>query len=209
MTLGQIDRFIQDAKSIDKPLADWLCITGGEALLHPHLEEITNKLKELVNLGYFGKLLINSNMNLPIPLNLQKYISNLSLPKDNPQIHHCNLIHPQDLGGVKQTYQKCIHHRKPRVVVTYHGVSLCCAADAYMRLFNMGDMFLDHLPRSMDEFPNMDKVCQHCPFGSEHMVPFERDRGCPGKGYVVSTIYQEQAQLNMAGRKLVKRYPSI
>ena len=69
----------------------------------------------------------------------------------------------------------------------------------------MDDLILDYLPKSLEEFPlkEMDKICAHCPFGSDDSLPFERDIGCP-----VSDIYAKEAEKNRLGRKIVKRFPS-
>lgn len=212
MTLGQIEYFINEVKLLGrKNIGEGLGLTGGEPLLHPNIEEIVKKFEELVSQGYFKFMVVSSNLTVPIPPYIKKYIVNSYMPKDNYKVHQCSLIHPKDFGGIKQTYNNCHHHRKPRVVVTYQGVSLCCAADAYIRLFNMEDLILDHLPKSMDEFKSidMDKVCEHCPFGSENVLPFERDKGAPQKNYQISNIYAQEAQKNILGRKISKRYPSI
>ena len=204
MTIVQIYNFIQQLKDFGrKNIFETIGITGGEPLLHPDIEEITFKLEDLRQQGYFANLVIGSNKVLGAPENLRKYIINFSSPKDNKNIHNTSLIHPNDFGGIKQTYDRCNHHRKNRVVLTYQGYSICCAADAYIRLFCMDDLILDYLPKSLNDFPlkEMDKICEHCPFGNENILPFERDRGCP-----ISNIYEIEANKNKLGRKILKRF---
>ena len=188
MTMKQIDWFIKQVEEKDiTKLFDTICVTGGEPLLHPNLIEIIEKLEDLQKKKDF-KILINSNLLKPIPEKIQKYIINWSLPKDNTNIHNVVLLHPDDFGGEKKTYKTCTHYRKNRIVVNYLGYSICCAADAYIRLFDYKCLILSYLPNSLDEFPNMDLICRHCPFGNYDILPLEKDMGCP-----ISQIYRDKA----------------
>jgi organic radical activating enzyme len=202
LTLKQIDYFIEDIKSFNrKNFTETVCLTGGEALLHPNIEEIVFKLESLHNEGYFRNLYVASNLILEAPQSIKKYILNLSLPRDNPKIHQLALFHPKDYGGSVQTYSNCKHHRKDRVVLSYQGYSKCCAADSYIRLFGYEDLIVDKLPKSLDDFPNMDKICAHCPWGQEHLLPYERDID-----YIVSDIYKEEANKNKLSKRICKRF---
>jgi hypothetical protein len=204
MTMGQIDHFIEQMKQKNRRnVFNTVYVTGGEPLLHPQIENIVGKLEELHQQSYFKDLLINSNMILSAPPGIAQYIINWHLPKDNPSCHQVALLHPTDFDDHPRTYKTCMHYRKDRVVLNYLGYSRCCAADGYIRLFGMGDLILDYLPDSINAFPKMDHLCQHCPFGSEDVLPLEKDRGCP-----VSDIYAREARKNQSGRKIAKRYPA-
>ena len=202
MTLGQIDHFIDQVKEKGRvALFDYLTVTGGEALLHPHVEEIVRRLEPLLERGYVRKLCLNSNLILPSPPSLKKYIINFSQPKDNWKIHHAALLHPTDFGGETKTYATCVHYRKNMIVLSYQGYSLCCAGDAYIRLFGMEELIVDTIPMYGPP-AGMDRICEHCPFGNEERLPKERNVGLP-----VSAIYTAEAEKNKAGRRITKRFP--
>jgi hypothetical protein len=198
MTMEQIDQFCAQISATRPPL-ETLSITGGEPLLHPHLEEIVDRLDELRRDGCFTYMVVNSNKTIQPSAKIRPYIFNISEPKDNPQIHHCAFIHPSELGAGRHTYRACQHHRKPTVVLSYLGYSVCCAGDAYIRLFGYADLISNEFPLSAPA--GMDKVCQQCPFGSEALVPFERDQGCP-----VSPIYVAEGKKNKRRKRIKARY---
>ena len=211
MTMDQIDNFIQQIKNLNhKGKYQLVCITGGEPLLHPNVEEITFKLEKLRKQGHFKELTINSNLTIDIPPKLKKYIINWSEPKNNNLVHNTVLLHPLEFGGKQYTFDSCAHHRKGTVVANYMGFSVCCAGDGLIRLFGYDDLITDHLYPAWYEFPTkqMDKVCKQCPFGNqnetENIVPWEKDEGCP-----VSRVYAKEANLNKLGRKIMKRLPII
>lgn len=204
MTLGQIDNFISHVEKLGgKPVFDCLDITGGEPLLHPDFEEIVYKMEALKEQGYINRIIIDSNLTIPAPTAVRKYIRNDSTPEKNPEIHKVVFLHPLEFGGAPN-YKYCVQKRKRTVVLTYQGYSLCCAGDAYIRLFGFEDLILDYLPESISSFPRgeMNKVCMHCPFGNFHSIPFEKDMGCP-----VSDIYKMEAEKNRGGRRITKRFP--
>jgi hypothetical protein len=211
MTMGQIDNFIQQIRDFKhKSMYQNICITGGEPLLHPNIEEITLKLEILRQDGHFKDLTINSNLTLDIPPILRKYIINHSEPKNNNEVHNTALLHPLDFGGKQYTFDSCTHYRKGTIVANYMGFSVCCAGDGFIRLFGYDDLILDHLPPTMEGFPlkEMDKVCMHCPFSNQgndgDILPTEKEEGCP-----VSRVYAKEANKNKLGRKITKRLPII
>ncbi len=202
MTMGQIDNFVHQVMSIKKEVLDNVNMTGGEPLLHLLKREIFRKLIELKEMGYIKSVTVNSNKTVSIPRSMYGYIVNYSRPKDNYLKHNAVLLHPSDFSDRKHTYHGCKHYRKNTAVLTYHGYSVCCASDGYIRLFAMEDLISDHLPESINEFPPIDRICEHCPFGSFDILPMEKDVGCP-----VSLRYIEEAEKNRAGRKIAKRFP--
>ena len=167
-------------------------ITGGEPLLHPKVIEITFFLKKkLLDTGLIKKLWINSNLLKEAPAEIKEFIINFTPVDEKPMYHNTIFIHPDDLGEARPTQVVCQHYRKNTIVYSKKGYSLCCAGDAYMRLFEL-DFYLDTLPDNIDKFPCMDEVCQHCPFGiASGRVPYEKDRGRP-----ISKIYQKQFNKN-------------
>ena len=208
MTLGQIDEVVRQIKSLQNTtMINCIVVTGGEPLLHPQIVEIMQKLEELRTSGHVKVLWINSNLIIPAPPVLQQYIVNWSEPKDNDKKHHVSFLHPADFSThhEKQTYQGCCHYRKPTLVLNYLGCSMCCAGDAYIRLFGLEDLLLDHIAEDETEYTkNMDMICQHCPYGRDDELPLERDVGCP-----VSEIYLQEAAKNKNGRRITKRFPSL
>jgi hypothetical protein len=208
MTLGQIDNFINQVKQINRINCDVvvenLYVTGGEPLLHKDIEEIMVKLQELQELKLVTNIFINSNKVIAAPISIEKYIVNFSLPSENKDIHSTVLLHPSEFSESEQTYSECTHYRKNRVVLNYLGYSICCAVDAYIRLFNFDDLILESLPASRLRFPlkEMNKICKHCPFGHVTDVPLEKNVGCP-----VSQIYSIEAHKNRLGRVILKRFP--
>jgi len=193
LTLDQVAQFAAEAAASGVKI-DNLVVTGGEPVLHAEIEQIVCLLdRELVTNGVANRLLVNTNRVLELPAVVRPYAINFSLPRDNPEIHHAVFVHPDDLGGPRPTFAGCNHYRKWRVVRNYQGYSLCCAGDAYIRLFGLRHLVIDRFPESYDDFPlaRMDDVCQHCPFGST--PPLERDVGRP-----VSEIYARQFARNRA-----------
>jgi hypothetical protein len=203
MTLGQIDNFSAQLKAYGHELVfDNVYVSGGEPLLHPQFEQIFRRMIPLRDAGYFHHLFINSNLMLHAPEALNEYVVNFSKVDEKPFIHNAVLIHPKDFGANPRPRARCQHYRKDTWVLTYHGLSLCCAGDAYARLFCKEHVFMDRLPKSADQFPNMDDVCLVCPFGASKQPPLERDVGC-----VVSDIYRKEAEKNRNGRTIAKRFP--
>lgn len=203
MTLSQIDNFIDQVQAQGRQqVFDQVGVTGGEPLLHPQVEEIVKRLDRLYAVGIFKNLYINSNLKIPAIPSLKKYILNYTPLEKKPLIHNTMLLHPTDIGATPKTRVQCTHYRKDTWVLNYLGFSLCCAGDAYGRLFGRQDLILDHLPKSVKDFPNMDAICLHCPFSSDDLVPLEKDRGCP-----VSSIYAAEIVKNKQCSRLTKRFP--
>jgi hypothetical protein len=206
MTLEQIDRFIDqvtEVSKIQKEVIEHVFITGGEPLLHPQVYQIFDKVYwNLFSKGIIGNLLINSNLIIKAPDAIKPFIVNLAAIEEKAQRHNTVLLHPDDLPEMRPTFAMCNHIRKRTVVLCYHGYSLCCAADGYIRLLGLDDLIIDKLPSSYSKFPldKMDKVCNHCPFGCDY-PPLEIHAGAP-----VSKLYAEQAELNKFGRKIMKRF---
>lgn len=206
MTIGHINNFIHQVKELNyKPVFNTICITGGEALLHPLIEQIMSKLKiNLLDNGYTRNIVLNSNSIIEPPKSISKFVYIISTPEQKKNIHHTALFHPNDFGGKIYTYNSCKHNRKNTIVLTVNGYSACCAADAYIRLFGYEDLIIDTLPKSISEFPidKMDKICKECPFGNtDNNLPLEKNLGRP-----VSNIYLKEAELNKNGRKINKRF---
>jgi hypothetical protein len=203
MTHGQILEFMAQMMRMDPSQGfKRITVAGGEPLLHPDIEGIVSNLKMLRASGYVRDIVVNSNGLIPAPASVRPYLVTYSKPEDNPRLHNVAFLHPADFSGRKQTYAGCKHYRKNTVVLNYLGWSICCAGDAYLRLFGMEDLIFDHLP---DQFPfeEMDRICEHCPFGSFDLLPLERDAGCP-----VSDVYAREAEKNRQGSRLTKRFPS-
>jgi hypothetical protein len=202
LTLGQVEKFVENIRDIasrteKRPIVNLIGFTGGECTLHPQLEEIVACCQPLVADGLVPSLVINSNLVNPIPPKWQHMLLHASHPRDNPKIHHAALIHPVE----PTTFKACTHYRKSTVVFNCYGYNLCCAADAYIRLYNLEELILPWLPDDPCEFEEkMDLVCCHCPFGAPHQQ-FERDVGSP-----ISEEYMEEAEKNKAGRKIRKRF---
>jgi organic radical activating enzyme len=199
MTMGQVEEFCRQVETLGQSLAS-ICVTGGEPMLHPLVNDIFDRLEELRDDGFVKTLMLNTNMVMPVPKKLARYAVNYSNPKDNSRLHHAVFVHPDDFGGERMTYAKCRHYRKRTIVLNYQGYNICCAADGYIRLFCMGGLISNQFPLVAPE--GMDRVCAQCPFGNEKMVPFERDVGCP-----VSAVYAEEAEKNRMGRQITKRFP--
>ena len=212
MTLGQIHNLVRQVRELGvAPLFTTVSVTGGEPLLHPQVEQIVSVLRDgILAPGFAQEMRINTNGLLAPPAVLREFCVTYSTVSTKPSEHNVCLLHPADFGGKTHTFDSCPHYRKNRVVLSYQGFSMCCAGDAYIRLFCRDDLILDHLPASVDGFPLREmgeSICRHCPFSNDtqntsSLLPFERDQGSP-----VSAIYAEQAALNKAGLRIVKRFP--
>jgi hypothetical protein len=211
MSIGQIRNFIEQVKRVgaEKKLSvfDVIILSGGEPLLHPDIIEITLLLqKELIDTKLVKYLKINSNLVIEAPEVLKKYVLNYTTVKDKPEIHRAVLIHPDDLPEKRPTFESCCNYapNKRKVVLNKHGYSRCCDSDGYIRLFCEEDLIVDTLPSDSNFLlDKIDKICQHCVFGCKD-VRLEKDVGCP-----VSKIYLDQMELNKAGRKINKVFPSL
>lgn len=199
MPFAQLLKIVSDIKALPRisglPVIQNLVITGGEPLLHPNLIPIVKLLEaEIVATGLAAGLSISTNMILDMPSVLAKYACTYTSPTGARYVdtkkfnHNTALLHPNDFGHVASTFDTCTHYRKWRVVCTYQGYSLCCAADGYIRLFELNHLILKDLPANIRDFPlnKMDDVCINCPFGCP-VLPFERDMGRP-----VSDVYTEK-----------------
>lgn len=209
MNLGQIKSFIDNVKqhkNENLKVIESVSITGGEPLLNPSVVDIVNTIEyELVRTGLVGKVYINSNLTIDPHPEIEQFIVNFSKPEHNALIHNIVLLHPFDFISQSPTFKTCSHYRKWRIVLNCYGYSLCCAGDAYIRLFNLEDLIIDNLPGSYDGFPlnKMDAVCQHCPFWADS-PPLQKNLGRP-----VSQDYAEQAAINKTGRRIMKRFREI
>jgi organic radical activating enzyme len=207
ITLVQVNKFISQVKALykDEPVIGEIILTGGEPMMHKDIKEIFFKLKkELVDTKIVNNLLINSNLVLEIEEELKPFIINFSTPDKNPEIHNVVLFHPDDMKKPRPTFDKCNHYRKNRPVLSVYGYNMCCAAQGYIALFGLDNLFIDELPDDPSKFPvkEMDDVCQHCPF--PHMTEntyLEKAIGRP-----VSKIYKVEAELNREGRFIKKRF---
>lgn len=205
MTLDQIatlrdelaDRFVHHGTMV----IGVLCLTGGEAMLHPHIHTIVEMLDPLVSIGAVGHITINTNGLVEVPELSQYAVTYTPIPQ-KAATHNVVLLHPNEIEPGPHGFEQCQHYRKWRPVVNCYGHSLCCAADGYIRLFGLDHLIVPRLPESFDGYPldKMDDVCSHCPFGASREI-FERDAGRP-----VSVIYGVQAAINRAGRSLKSRY---
>ena len=212
MILEQIMLFCKETRVVwekQKPIPLWgnVVIAGGEPLLHPDVVEISKMLKAELRGGVplAERLILNTNMTLPIPSDLACPVENYSLVEQKPKVHNTVLLHPDDMGCRRPTYAGCQHYRKSTRVLSKYGFTTCCAGDGYIRLFCLESLVHDHVPASLDEWrlDDMDAACQHCPFGCEKQF-FEKDIGTP-----VSKIYGGQAELNKKGRKISRIYGCI
>lgn len=196
MTVEQICALAENIADVaqsqpDKKAVGVLCITGGEALLHPDIVKITGILEhDVLRKGHIHRLEINSNALLEPPAAIAKYAVNVLPVRDKPLRHTAALLHPDDMGCARPRFSTCTHFRKSRIVASKWGMSVCCAGDGYIRLFGLDELLIHKLPHTMAGFPldKMDAVCQHCPFGCEKEV-FERDVGRP-----VSEIYRRAGE---------------
>jgi hypothetical protein len=211
MSIGQIKNFIKQVKEIAiktrRQVADIVCISGGEPLLHPKVVEITLLIKEkLVDSGCIGSVVVNSNLVVPAPEKIKKYIVNFSDTDTKLKIHRAVLLHPDDQKVPRPTFNSCEGYppNRTKVVLNKHGYTRCCHSDGYIRLFCEQDLISDVLPSDKNFLlDKLDKICQHCTFGLKD-AKLEKDVGSP-----ISKIYQDQADLNKAGRKIEKIFPSI
>ena len=203
MTLGQIDYLIDQVRS--KPVRfGTLSVTGGEPLLHPDIVEIVRRLDCLVAEKKVDYLFVNSNQLLEPPPELRGRILNFLPHKDKANSHHAMLVHPRDFGGTQVTHNQCTFVGKDQWMLNYQGLFRCCAGD-YIRLFGRGDLMLDHIPESVDEFPNMDEVCLQCAFSNVGgKLPPARTHGT-----YVSEIYAREAEKNRHSQRIAKRWPEL
>jgi organic radical activating enzyme len=203
MSLDQINLFISQVENIwlesGNMVFSVVQLSGGEPLLHPNIIEIANRiLDKLTRKNIVGRLIINSNMVESAPKEIESYIVNYSSVEQKPKEHAAVLMHPDDRAAERPTYSSCNYHGKSRVVLTYQGYNLCCVADGYIRLFCADNLITNDLPKSVEGFPEIDRVCQHCSFGCK-IEKLERDIGRP-----ISEIYLNEIKLNKSGRRIRK-----
>lgn len=214
MTLGQIRELVRQLQGIaktiawsDKRVAEFVNISGGEPLLHPHVEWVFWLLYEaLVVPGVVERLSVNSNLTLEPPASLRPYIVNVIPPAEKARRHLQVFTGPEALGYARGNWQQCPHSSHKRVPeVTFQGVSLCCGAGGLISMFGRGDLMLDRVPWGVAEFPDIDEMCAVCTgFHSLGEIPPEETVGRP-----VSPLFAEQGRLNAAGRQITKRFPEI
>lgn len=201
LTLDQVRAVIQDVRRVDARI-NHLVVTGGEPLLHPDAVRIVELLERELVPAHVGRVLVNSNLTLPVPAPLQPHLVNYSRPADAEQIHDAVFVDPAERGEAPR-FAACTHYRKWRIVCNYLGYSLCCAADGYIRLFGFAHLIVDRLPEDFSGFPlaAMDDVCRRCAFGG---TPLKQS----AVGAPVSPIYAQQGELNRAGRTIQTRLRS-
>lgn len=195
LTWSQLQRFIVNVESIrertQRKVIGVLTVTGGEPLLHPEVDKFVEELdRHLLKLGIVERLQVNTN-GVKAPSDYLRPFCVTFLEADKKNTHHDPvLLHP---GKRASTFRSCKHYRKGTVVANYQGYSQCCAADGYIRLFALEHLIHAELPDNGLPVDRMDDVCKHCPFG------------VPGKVHSgVATVYQEQAELNRKGRRVLK-----
>lgn len=198
LSLDQVNVVIDDIRAADAQIAN-LVVTGGEPLLHSDAAEIVAHLQAELVPHYVKRIRLNTNLTLPVPPALQPHVVNYSRPADNPALHDAVFVDPAE----PPTFFGCSHYRRWRVVCNYQGYSLCCAGDAYLRLFCLPHLIVDRLPSSYEGFPlaDMDQVCCVCPFGGQ---PLKQ----AAVGSPVSPTYALQGRINRSGRTIAKRLRS-
>ena len=194
MTGEHLTHFLADVVAIGGKVFDTVCVTGGEPLLHKNFSAYVRLLADtLLPRGLCNRLIVNTNQLLPAPPELESFMAPGSTPAQNPQIHNCAYLHPDDFPEPRPTYAGCTHYRKHTLVYNVQGYSVCCAGDGYIRLFRLQkQLCVPRLPPRLEGFPlpQMDLVCQHCPFGCKS-ERFERDLAMP-----LSAIYLKQGDKN-------------
>ena len=208
MSVEQIQHAIRQIITLgdktNRRVFDSIYLGGGEVTLHPQLVEITRFLKRQLIPRYINEVTVNSNLIVRAPEEIRSSVINYTSMDQKEAEHNTALLHPDDIPSVRPSYLTCTHYRKNTIVLSYNGYNVCCAADAYMRLFG-NDFFVVELPDSIEGFPlnRMEEICQHCPFGCPNQ-PFEKNLGRP-----VSTIYQEQMKINRErGPRIRTIFPS-
>lgn len=172
-----------------RPVFDVVCITGGEPTLHPQLGEIWELCRQslLGGWGMANTLVCNVNRTRPVPPEIEPQVVHWwSVGREKADNHIAMLVDPAERGEVI-TRASCRHYRRNRIVVTKQGWIRCCASEGYTRLAGAKGLILDHLPASIEDWPNMDRICAHCAFAAPTQV-FERDVGRP-----VSDVFREWA----------------
>jgi hypothetical protein len=202
MSLDQIEKFITQVEKLDvHPLIGTVMLTGGEPLLHKDIITIYNSIKSrLVDTGLIKDVLLNSNLKMKPPAELQKAILNYVPFDKKAEEHNVVLLHPDDMKKRRMTFDTCNHYRKWRPVLSMYGYNMCCGALGYIDLFELDSLFIQELPDDPNKFPvkDMDLVCQHCPFpfmGSNSYL--ERCLGRP-----VSKIYKDRAEKNREEKRV-------
>ena len=204
MTEAQWMRAIDDIERVadktGRPTFEVLAISGGEMTMHPEWQRFAEIAIERLEAKAVNRVCLNTNRTGHIPEHLQsRVVSWWDIGDEKAQNHTAMFIDPAERGYCI-TRGTCLHHRKRFSACNCYGWMQCCGAEGYIRLFGAEDLILDHLPTSHADWPDMDRICAHCAFAARHEV-FERDVGRP-----ISRVYQEQAALNKAGRRIGKRY---
>ena len=199
MTVEQITAMagqIEDVyREIGRPVTEKLNLSGGEALLHPRLDEIVSLLEErLLRPGIIRRLTVGTNGLLPPPPVAARFAECLCPVRDKPGIHTAVWIDPADRDPrpPAATWHRCTMEHRHVAVASWLGWSLCCYADGYLRLFRATELLLDRLPWKWEQWPldAMRAVCGRCVHGHPP-VSYERDVGRP-----LSAIYRQAGEAN-------------
>lgn len=204
MTQDEFDLVVDDIvklhRSTGKPAFRTVSLTGGEPFLHPSIEKWAHTVQErLLGPGIISCFHINTNATCPIPPALLPCSKTFVTVGEQKARCHVAMFDDPAERGESLTRDKCHHYRKHRLVANRYGYTRCCAGEGYVRLFAAEHLILPFLPASMQDWPNMDEICQHCAFASP-THRYERDVGRP-----VSAVYEQQAALNRAGRVIRAR----
>jgi hypothetical protein len=157
VTLEQIDRFIEQAKTIP---VNKVKVLGGEPLLHPQFKEIYNKLLQALKDGIIHALKIDTNHTVPFPKDLEIIPGVRIMGKKEELKKHLPIIHPLDAGFITNARPNCPMLRRCGASLDNLGWLPCSAAIPINRMFNLG-LYRKDLQK---EPWGLDILCRNCPF---------------------------------------------
>lgn len=169
MTMGQVDRFIDDVLRHDQKLGK-IALQGGEPTLHPLLKDFVDRLYERLYPHHVGCIQIDTNDLIPLPPGIEGK-PGMVIQRSRPgslvrQQHRCQWVAPKDTG------QKLAHCVVPEICgycYSVFGYSPCGAGGAIARLFRLPQFYSFEFPASGDaHFGNFREVlCALCQRGAK------------------------------------------
>ncbi len=175
LSLNQIKKIINEIKAFYckfRPTMYNIKLIGGEPLLHPHIIQICILFNQLIEENIITRIELWTNGTIIVPEQIKKtQIKIVTLFDQNEaktSLHNAILVSPNDLGITPPPFLSC-NLLKCGIVVSYNGYAPSPICSTYMRIFELWNLFLDHIPLNLKEFGDLTHVlCLHCPFNNNY-----------------------------------------
>jgi hypothetical protein len=180
MTVGQINKFIDEVKKSKTPVRKVMVI-GGEPTIHPQFEEIMMMLHdELLKTGKIQMLKVSTNAMKEVPESVKRLPVDIITSYVKDKVHRCQFVAPRDTG---QEQKVCEGPTACGIALNCYGYAPCGAGSAIMRLFDMKECFRYTLPAGAEDFGDLTGLCSLCQGSAKEPKIYGKDDCTPSRSF--------------------------